>query len=75
MNEKTTTTEDQLEQETLGWLRDVGYVHAWHFAFLDTPTMAIPSEDGDIGANPPGFDRSAFLGQLQRELPAFLTRH
>lgn len=48
--------------------------NAWHFAFLDTPTMPIPSEDGDIGANPPGFDRGAFLGRLQRELPAFFDK-
>ncbi|MEO7547334.1 MAG: dienelactone hydrolase [Ramlibacter sp.] len=48
--------------------------NAWHFAFMDAPSMAIPSEDGDIGANPPGFDRTAFLGQLQRELPAFFDK-
>ncbi|MDP1740808.1 dienelactone hydrolase [Polaromonas sp.] len=48
--------------------------NAWHFAFQDTPTMAIPSEDGDLGANPPGFDRAAFLGRLQRELPAFFDK-
>ena len=48
--------------------------NAWHFAFMDTPTMSIPSEDGDIQANPPGFDRAAFLGQLQRELPAFFDK-
>lgn len=48
--------------------------NAWHFAFQDMPTMPIPSEDGDIGANPPGFDRAAFLGQLQRELPAFFDK-
>lgn len=48
--------------------------NAGHFAFSDTPTMAIPSEDGDIGANPPGFDRAAFLGRLQRELPAFFDK-
>lgn len=48
--------------------------NAWHFAFQDTPTMPIPSEDGDVGANPPGFDRAVFLGQLQRELPAFFDK-
>lgn len=48
--------------------------NAWHFAFSDAPTMPIPSEDGDIGANPPGFDRAAYLGQLQRELPAFFDK-
>ncbi len=45
--------------------------NAWHFAFMDTPGMPIPSEDGDIGANPPGFNRQAYLDQLKRELPLF----
>ena len=45
--------------------------NAWHFAFMDTPSMPIPSEDGDIGANPPGFDRQAFLHQLKQDLPVF----
>jgi predicted dienelactone hydrolase len=45
--------------------------NAWHFAFVDTPSMPIPSEDGDIGANPPGFDRQAFLQQLRHDLPLF----
>ena len=29
MSAKTTMTEDQLEQETLGWLQDVGYTHLY----------------------------------------------
>jgi predicted dienelactone hydrolase len=45
--------------------------NAWHFAFMDPPLIAIPSEDGDLRADPPGFDRAAFLQQLARELPAF----
>jgi hypothetical protein len=48
--------------------------NAWHFAFMDTPTMPIPSEDGDVAANPPGFDRGAYLDQLQGELPAFFDK-
>ena len=48
--------------------------NAGHFAFMDTPTMPIPSEDGDIGANPPGFDRPAFLDRLRRELPLFFDK-
>jgi predicted dienelactone hydrolase len=47
---------------------------AWHFAFVDPPTMAIGSEDGDIAADPPGFDRRAFLEQLAREIPDFFDR-
>lgn len=48
--------------------------NAWHFAFMDTPSMAIPTPDGDIAADPPGFDRAAFLQQLGSELPAFFDK-
>ena len=48
--------------------------NAWHFAFMDPASMPIASEDGDISANPPGFDRKALLGQLQREVPAFFDK-
>jgi predicted dienelactone hydrolase len=48
--------------------------NAWHFAFMDTPSMPIPSEDGDIGADPPGFDRRAFLHQLKHDLPIFFDK-
>ena len=47
---------------------------AGHFAFLDTPTWEIPSEDGDVRWNPPGFDRGAFLARLATELPEFFDR-
>lgn len=45
--------------------------NAWHFAFMDTPSTPISTPDGDIGANPPGFDRQAFLLQLKHDLPIF----
>ncbi len=45
--------------------------NAWHFAFMDTPSMPLPSPDGDVAANPPGFDRAAFLKQLAVEITAF----
>ena len=48
--------------------------NAGHFAFMDTPSMAINSPDGDIGANPAGFDRAAFLKQLAPELSAFFDQ-
>ena len=47
---------------------------AWHFVFMDTPTLPLPSHDGDIGANAPGFDRAAFLDRLGRALPAFFDQ-
>ena len=48
--------------------------NAWHFAFMDTPSMPIPSPDGDIGANPPGFDRPALLRKMAVELPTFFDK-
>jgi len=49
--------------------------NAWHFAFMDQPSMPIPSPDGDVGANPTGFDRPAFLKQLAREVAAFFDKN
>jgi predicted dienelactone hydrolase len=48
--------------------------NAWHFAFMDTPGMPIPSPDGNIAADPPGFDRSAFQQQLGSEVSAFFDQ-
>jgi predicted dienelactone hydrolase len=48
--------------------------NAWHFAFMDTPSMSLPSPDGDVAANPPGFDRDAFLKQLAVEVTAFFDK-
>lgn len=47
---------------------------AWHFAFMDTPASSIPTDDGDIRADPPGFDRQAMLARLGREIPAFFDK-
>ena len=48
--------------------------NAWHFAFMDSPSMSIPSPDGDLAANPPGFDRNAFLKQLAIEITSFFDK-
>jgi hypothetical protein len=53
-------------------LRRIG--NAWHFAFMDAPTSAIPSPDGDIRADPPGFDRPALLKRLAEEIPSFFDK-
>jgi predicted dienelactone hydrolase len=45
------------------------------FAFMDTPSMSLPSPDGDVAANPPGFDRDAFLKQLAVEITAFFDKN
>lgn len=47
---------------------------AWHFAFMDTPAMAIQTDDGNIADDPPGFDRKAFLARLGQEIPAFFDK-
>jgi len=49
--------------------------NAWHFAFMDTPNVAIPSPDGDVAANPSGFDRAAFLQQAAGEITRFFDQH
>jgi predicted dienelactone hydrolase len=46
-------------------------LNASHFAFVDTPVAPVPSDDGDIGADPPGFDRHRFQRELQTELVGF----
>jgi predicted dienelactone hydrolase len=48
--------------------------NAGHYAFMETPGMPIPSADGDVGANPKGFDRAAFLKQLATALNQFFDR-
>lgn len=45
--------------------------NAGHFAFLDPPSVPIPTPDGDAAADPSGFDRRALLARLQVELPDF----
>ncbi len=47
---------------------------AWHFAFMDKPEAPIPTDDGDIGADAPGFDRPVLHTRLARELPAFFDQ-
>ena len=48
--------------------------NAWHFAFMDSPSMSLPSPDGDVAANPPGFDRDAFLKQLAVDISVFFDK-
>lgn len=48
--------------------------NAWHFAFMDAPGNAIQTEDGDLAADPSGFDRAAFLARLGVELGAFFDQ-
>jgi predicted dienelactone hydrolase len=48
--------------------------NAWHFAFMDPPRAPIPTADGDAAADPPGFDRVAFLAQLRGEVSVFFDK-
>jgi predicted dienelactone hydrolase len=51
-----------------------GVPNAGHFAFVDPPSGPIASDDGDLRDDPPGFDRMAFLGKLQSEVPDFFDK-
>jgi predicted dienelactone hydrolase len=48
--------------------------NAWHFAFSDTPSIPIQTPDGDIAADPPGFDRAAFLKTLGPAIADFFDK-
>jgi predicted dienelactone hydrolase len=44
---------------------------AGHFAFMAQATFPLPSAAGDAAANPPGFDRVAFLPKLENQVVQF----
>lgn len=46
---------------------------AGHFAFMAQSTMPLPSAAGDAAANPPGFDRLAYLPELENQVAAFFA--
>lgn len=45
---------------------------AGHFAFMAQPVWPLPSEAGDVAANPEGFDRVAYHATLENEVAEFL---
>ena len=47
---------------------------AGHFAFMAQPTFPLPSAAGDAAANPPGFDRVAFLSTLDSQVAEFFAQ-
>ena len=49
--------------------------NAGHYAFMNTPTMDLPSPDGSVAADPQGFDRAAFLDHLAQESVAFFDKN
>ncbi|MRD46304.1 dienelactone hydrolase [Caenimonas koreensis] len=48
--------------------------NAGHYAFMNTPTMDLPSPDGSVARDPQGFDRAAFLDRLAQESVAFFDK-
>ena len=48
--------------------------NAGHYAFMNTPTMDLPSPDGSVAADPAGFDRKAFLDRMAQESAAFFDK-
>lgn len=46
---------------------------AGHFAFMAQPTFPLPSAAGDAAANPVGFDRAAFLLDLENQVAGFFA--
>lgn len=46
---------------------------AGHFAFMAQATFPLPSAAGDASANPPGFDRVAFLPKLENQVAEFFA--
>jgi hypothetical protein len=44
-----------------------------HFAFMAQSTIPLPSAAGDAAANPPGFDRGAFLAELDDQVAGFFV--
>ena len=44
-------------------------------AFMNTPTMDLPSPDGSVAADPQGFDRAAFLDRMAQESVTFFGKN
>jgi len=49
--------------------------NAGHYAFMNTPTLDLPSPDGSVAADPQGFDRAAFLDRFAQESIAFFDKN
>jgi predicted dienelactone hydrolase len=46
---------------------------AGHFAFMAQSSIPLPSAAGDAAANPPGFDRAAYLSELEDQIAGFFA--
>ena len=48
--------------------------NAGHYAFMNTPTIDLPSPDGSVARDPQGFDRAAFLDRMAQESVTFFEK-
>ncbi|TDP71788.1 alpha/beta hydrolase family protein [Roseateles toxinivorans] len=48
-------------------------LRAGHFAFMAQSGIPLPSAAGDAASNPPGFDRMAFLPELENQVAGFFA--
>lgn len=46
---------------------------AGHFAFMAQASFPLPSAAGDAASNPPGFDRVAYLPELENQVAGFFA--
>ncbi|MBT9455537.1 MAG: hypothetical protein IV097_02845 [Burkholderiaceae bacterium] len=46
---------------------------AGHFAFMAQSAIPLPSAAGDAASNPPGFDRMAFLPEMENQVARFFA--
>ncbi len=49
--------------------------NAGHYAFMNKPTVDLPSPDGSVAADPQGFNRVVFLDRLAQESVAFFEKN
>lgn len=49
--------------------------NAGHYAYMNTPTMDLPSPDGSVARDPQGFDRAAFLDRMAQESVTFFEKN
>ncbi|MBU0589902.1 MAG: dienelactone hydrolase [Gammaproteobacteria bacterium] len=49
--------------------------NAGHYAFMNTPTIDLPSPDGSVAGDPQGFNRAAFLDRFAQEAIAFFDKN
>lgn len=49
--------------------------NAGHYAYMNTPSMDLPSPDGSVARDPQGFDRAAFLDRFAQESVVFFDKN